>query len=293
MRVAKLFPFLPILAVFMASGCANMRTYVPLDNNIQNQKLTVSVRSVITQDEIIVTAENPGASAAVGGGLIGAVIDSAIASERQLKIQDTIEPFYSSIDDVDFRAIFKGMLEKTLLKIPSLKVAEVVVTPKILNNNDRNELVTSMPTTQGLMHITTKYSFSSDYRKIMLASLIDLWQGGNTEKPAYSNNFYYISNPVPMDSENTINAWSLNNGERYKAAINEAAVEVASMLRIDLNNMVKTDTGSPEKTDLMPGEPQLFFGFPIKTSGELVRSESNRVVVRNEDGRLVSMPGKI
>jgi len=293
MRVAKIFPFLTFIAVFIVSGCANMRTYVPLDSNIQQQNLNVSVRSVITQDEIIVTAENPGVAAAAGGGLIAAVIDSAVASERQLKIQNTIEPFYGSIDDVDFRVIYKDMLDKTLLEIPALKVTEVVVTPQILTIDDRNALIVAMPLTQGLMHISTRYSFSNDYSTLRLVSLVDIWQGGNTEKPAYSNNFYYISNPVPTAGENTINTWGLNNGERYRAAINEAAIEIASMLRIDLNNTSQADSASTEKSDLRPGEPQLFFGLPVKTSGKLLRNESNRAIVRNDDGRLISLPEKI
>ena len=79
------------------------------------QKLNeVKVLSVLPQDEVIVRAETYGASAALGGGLIGAMIDSKVAEGRQNTVQGMMASFYGSVDDFDYRPSFQKALSATL-----------------------------------------------------------------------------------------------------------------------------------------------------------------------------------
>src|SRR4051812_45088997 len=89
------------LAILL-SACASPPR-IALTPDVRQQISDVKAQAVVWQDELIVRAEAPGVSAALGGGLLGAMIDSHIIEGRQNAVQGAIDPFYASIDDLDFR----------------------------------------------------------------------------------------------------------------------------------------------------------------------------------------------
>ena len=83
------------LAVLL-SGCAGVNR-VALNKAPQKTE----TRLIIPSDEIIVRSEPSNISAAMGGGLIPALIDASITASRQTKLEEVSNPFYTETSDID------------------------------------------------------------------------------------------------------------------------------------------------------------------------------------------------
>ncbi len=275
---------IPIFIVTLITSACGILNRVPLDP-VNAQKITeVHAESSIWQDEIIVRAPSAGVSRALGGGLIGALIDSKIAESRQGKIQKVIEPFYASIDGVDFRNLFWNSLETTLKDNFALKVDNLKKRPMVFSSADTNEKKLALTSHTGYMQVTTSYTLTQDFSRLNIVTGIDLWQAG-AEKPIYSNLLYYQSSPVGNGGNESIGTWAANNADAYQKAISEGISQTMKMLKIDI---VATAVESPQaKTVLLK---KMDGPTPIEIKGVLLDEQNNRAIARNVDGRLYSLP---
>ena len=78
-------------ALALVLGACASPTRVAFDPALRQKLVEVQVLDVLPQDEVIVRAPAAGASLALGGGLIGAVIDSKIGESRQNELRATLE----------------------------------------------------------------------------------------------------------------------------------------------------------------------------------------------------------
>lgn len=278
-----------LLAALPLAGCIAMPQYVPLEPGVQSSLKEVRVVSAISQDEIFLSAANPGVAQAAGGGLIAALIDSQIAKGRQDEIQKIIDPFYVAVDDVDFRKMYWDAVLPELQKIHAGRIAEIKTTAAVISYTERGKLLGALPAGKAFMYMATRYSFTPDFSRLNVITSIDLWRGGQPE-PAYSNVFYYQSAPVTDKGASAIALWGKDAGSLYRSVLAESVAETAKMLRLDAEHpRIK---GADQR---LPGSSRTIEARKAGPEGPAVTGPAleelpARVVVRNTDGRLHSLP---
>jgi hypothetical protein len=257
-----------LFLLFPLAGCAGAPTYVPLTAETKDGLDEVAVRTVIVQDEVILTAPASGLVQAAGGGLAAALIESSIAKGRQDRLQSIVEPFYAQVDDVDFRKQFWGALVPYLKGSYPVKIGEVKTTPVMLSPAEQEKAVAALPPGRGLMFVRTRYGFAEDFKKVEVYTQVDLWRGGSKPSPALSNVYLYRSAPVGKGNDESIAQWSELSGELYRRAVAEGIDETLKMFAADVGAMEVARLGT--NTALNDGP--------------------TRGIRRNNEGRLLSIP---
>ena len=265
------------------AGCA-APTRIPLDAAARDKLAQVRVVHALAQDEIVVRAPAAGASAAMGGGLIAAIIDSKIGEVRQNELQGTLAPFYASVDDFNFRSLFAGSLESSLREEKTLRFGAIEHAAQNLLHAEAEAQRKALPEGQGLMLGTTSYTFSPDFSRLSVATQVQLNQSGK-EDPVFKNTYFYQSAPVGAGGAASLTLWADKDGARYREAARESVVQILRMLRMDL---------AAGAADAAPG-PQLALtalGTPVNVAvkGPVLEDGANRAIVRHTDGSLYSLP---
>ncbi|MES2536669.1 MAG: hypothetical protein V4632_12435 [Pseudomonadota bacterium] len=279
--------FLLLLPLFLVA-CSNLPKYVAMDSRTKSSLGEVGILSVIPQDEIIVVAANPGVTAAMGGGLIGALIDSQIAKNRQNDIQKVVEPFYAAIDDVDFRKLMWAAFAPSLHTAFDGKISEIRNTPLSMTPQERDQRIASLAPGKSFMYIGSNYSFTRDLTQLNVITSVDLWTGGRPEQ-VYSNVFNYRSAAVENKTA-PMTAWADDGGKRYRAAIGESIREMVGMFQVDLKHprLEGVDQGrsAPVRNVTVPIASG---AYPLTITGPVLAEQGNRIIVRHADGRLYSL----
>lgn len=250
-----------LAAAVLAGGCVTTGGHVPLAQEELGKLGELTVRSVVVQDEIVLTAPEPGVVQAAGGGLLAALVESSIVKERQDALQGVIEPFYGEIDDYDFRKEFWSALVPFLGNGYPLPVAHIVTTPVTVPKFFANRWAAELPAGKSVMVLRTRYTFADRFRRLELETDLELWQRGRQE-PTFANVYRYQSQSLGSGERESLNQWAETRGARYRQALAEGIQETLRMLRLDA-------AGTP---------------------GEVLDQRPARSIVRDKDGRLMSAP---
>jgi hypothetical protein len=278
-----------LLALLPLAGCIAIPQYVPLEPRNEAAIKEIRLVSAIHQDEIYLSAASPGVTAAAGGGLIAAVIESQIARSRQDEIQAIVNPFYATIDDVDFRKAFWPAVLPEFQKLHGAKIVETRTTAAILPLMERNKMATTLAAGKGLLYLQTRYSFTPDFAALEIVTSADLWVGGQQDM-AYSQVFTYQSADIGRTGRDAIALWGNDGGKQFRASLSEGIAETARMIRLDaahprIKGMDQKMPGSDRSVEVRKAGPR----GPAVT-GPLLAQQPGRVVARNTDGRLFSLP---
>jgi hypothetical protein len=278
-----------LLALLPLAGCVAMPQYIPLEPRNEAAIKDMRLVSAIYQDEIYLSAASPGVVAAAGGGLIAAMIESQIAKGRQDEIQATLNPFYASIDDVDFRKVYWAAVLPEFQKLHGAKITETKTTAAIIPYLERGKMSTTLAAGKGLLYLQTRYSFTPDLAALEVVTSADLWVGGQAEL-AFSNVFTYQSAAIGRTGRDAIALWGRDGGERYRALLDEGIAETVRMIRLDaahprIKGLDQKLPGSDRSIEVRKAGPR----GPAVT-GPLLAEKPARVVVRNTDGRMFSLP---
>lgn len=265
------------------AGCA-APTRIPLDPATRDKLAQVNVVHTVAQDEIVVRAPSAGASAALGGGLIGAIIDSKVGESRQNALQSTLAPFYASVDNFNYRSLFAGSLDSSLRDEKALRFGAIEHSTQNLLRTEVEAQRKALPAGQGLMFGSTSYTFSPDFSRLSVATQVELSQSGKDD-PAFKNVYFYQSAPVGAGGASSLALWAENDGARYREAARESVAQILKMLRMDLAAGAG-DTAAGPKLALTA------FGTPVNVAvnGPALEQQPNRAIVRHTDGSLYSLP---
>jgi hypothetical protein len=267
------------------SACGSIPTRIALAP-VTKQKLTeFQVVSVIPQDEIVLRAISPGAGVALGGGLIGAIIDSKVGESRQTVLQEAIAPFYASVDDFDFRAVYKQAMTTSLADAAAVKIGAVRHASLLLSNADVSARSKLLPADQGFLFMLTSYTFTPDYRFLTVSSYAQISTAAS-ETPVFMNRYSYVSAALGDGGSASLAAWGSGNGARYRAVANEAAEQLMAMLKLDLASGATDAAGLRQIPFLAAGAiaPATPPQVPV------LQALQARAIVRTADGNLHSLP---
>jgi hypothetical protein len=264
--------------VLLLSACAGP-TRVALTPEVRQQLTDVSAKSIVWQDEVVVQAANPGATAALGGGLIGALIDSSVSEGRQNTIQAMINPFYAAVDDVDFRKDLWSALDTSFKGDYALKLNGFTKTALRSNKNPAADL----PKGRSVLLVNTEYTLTPDYSRLNMTTWATVWQSG-VDKPVYLNQFIYQSSATGAGNTESIKQWSANKGERYRNVIAEGIAETVAMLKLDLASGA-TDSAQAKSVVLKKVDG----AATLNVTGPVLSEQSGRVIARHSDGHVYSL----
>lgn len=264
--------------VLLLSACAGP-TRVALTPEVRQQLTDLSAKSVVWQDEVVVQAANPGVAAAMGGGLLGALIDSSISEGRQNTVQTAINPFYASVDDVDFRKDFWSALDTSFKGDYALKLNGFTKTALRSGRNPAADL----PKGKSVLLVNTEYTLSPDYTRLNMVTWATVWQSG-ADKPVYLNQFTYQSSSTGVGEVESIRQWSANKGERYRTVIAEGIAETVAMLKLDL---AAGATDSPQARSVVL--KKIDGPATLNVTGPVLSERGGRVIARHTDGHVYSL----
>lgn len=282
-----------LVLLLLLTGCVAMPKYVALSPETKSGLGEVRATSFVVQDEIIVVAQPSGVAAAVGGGLIAALIDSSIAKGRQAEIQSRIEPFYDAVDDFDFRREFWITLVPYLQRSYPVKVADVKTAMMAMTRVDHDKVLAGLPAGKGFMLIGTGYRFTPDYTRLTMLTGVDIWSGGRKEapqEPVYSNLFVYQSAPLAAADGDPLQQWGANAGRLYRERVKEGIAETVRMFALDMEHPRFSDRQNDAGAKAITVRQVNDFGATLEVTGSVLYEDASRVTVRNSDGRLLSLP---
>ena len=104
------------MALLLGACAAPMRSSLTPEQRAKITELTAHV--IVVQDEVITAVQASNVSAGLGGGLIGAIIDSKVTNSRVNESQQALGPFYAAIEDVDYRKEFNDSIQGGLSGYP-------------------------------------------------------------------------------------------------------------------------------------------------------------------------------
>lgn len=271
-----------VLALILGA-CAMPPKRVALSPETKQGLESVQALNILAQDEIVVRAEAYGASAAMGGGLIGAIIDSKVAESRQNDLQASLAPFYASVDDFNFRPRFEAVIASTLASGMPVKFGPLQRSALPLTQDETVNRAKALQAGMGQLFVNTAYSFTPDFSRIDVMTRAEIRVPGS-EAPVYLNTFQYQSRPQGAGGAASIMAWSANGGAAYRGTLDEAAREIGRMLALDLAAGTADPADAPRVMLQKVGSP---VNLPI--SGSVLAASADRRIVRHTDGTLYSL----
>ncbi|MQA20690.1 hypothetical protein [Rugamonas rivuli] len=268
------------LAILL-SACASPPR-IALTPDVRQQISDVRAQAVVWQDELIVRAEAPGVSAALGGGLLGAMIDSNIIEGRQNAVQGAIDPFYASIDDLDFRQQMWTAMDPAFQSDFGFKFSQVDKGALIRQGKELNATVEALKPNQGYLYVKTEYTLTPDYSRLNIHTWALMWKGGNTT-PVYQNTLFYQSAAVGPGGVASVPVWAADHGQKYRAAVAEGIAQTVQMLKLDLAANAADKEGRSVVVKQYTGAAS------VDISGPLMSEQNGRVIARHANGTVYSL----
>jgi hypothetical protein len=276
--VRVVFYGLFLLLASLAVGCVPV--HIPLTAEHAAMVGPTRVHASIPQEEVTAVVEKSYVGMVAGGGMLLALVDAAVESNRASAANKLIEPIRRDVSDFDFRAQFYAALEKTLRGIATIKLAKFEPAVKPLSDKDRDALRKQIPE-QAFLSVATRYELTSDFQALWVITEASLWLR-DKEDAVYLAKYHYYTPPIApaKDSEAAAAAWAANRGAALRAALTEGIAETMKMFRLDLR-------AAPQPVGSLTEEPKVSPG-PIPagaapSSLTYLAKEKQRSIVRYGD----------
>jgi hypothetical protein len=256
---------------FMAA-CAPLH-HKPLAPNDRQRIQQVELQVVVPQETFVFSANTPGISVALGGGLIPALIDASVQKSRQEAMSASIRTTIDKVIDLDFRSEVQAAFADALKDFP-LPVASTTVTPVILPKALQERKVAAANGGKAYLRLLVHYALDPNTMQLTTRTHALLWQDGKID-PSYAGALVYQGQPKTLAVDGP---GSLRDNMRH------AAADTLRMLALDVAAAPRT--GDKPKTT-----------HPMTVNGQKVQLPSERIggiagtqdLLRAADGALVSV----
>jgi hypothetical protein len=265
-------------------GCA-VPMRISLTPEQRAKVTTLKAHVVVVQDEIIAAVQPSNVSAALGGGLIGVMIDTSVTNSRVKASQEVMGPFYALIESVDYRKEFNEAIKRELANYP-IKVAEFATTPRALSAADLARMRGELPPGQALLVIYPRYYLTMDFRNFDAEAVVSMWtKEGPANMPIQRGVLYYQSQSVGTGGKDSIAIWGAKNAEAFRATMRESIVETINLVLMDLDVTAPAGKTEPPKSySFNTGAQQ------GQIKGQLVKETATRLTILGENNKLYSLP---
>ena len=230
------------MLILFVAGCttpANIAMKKGVSDTIQSSHMVI----VSTQNEIKAEVEKSNVAMAMGGGLIPALIDTAVESSRSEEAEATIETVRDVLIDYDFGKEFESALAP---KLPS--VSWVDIQPVDIIYDKKEDLVKEFlqkEVRDSLMVVNSSYALSHDFTTLKVQSVLTMYSKLRPNKEVQSNEDIdleeltvykkTVSHKKPIGAivageGDAIVQWSKDNGALIRNALKESAEDVTNQL---------------------------------------------------------------
>jgi hypothetical protein len=186
----------------------------------------VDVRVVIAQESFMFSAQPPGVSAATGGGLLGALIDSSVQQSRQKDMSAEVQAIVGPLLDYDYRAEAATCAERALaepsafpLKIRSVAGARGHAAQGRAGGPHRRHQ--SGP---AYMVLLLQYALEPGLGAFTTRTSALLWQDGRSE-PSYRASVIYQTPIGGTARAAVIRRLTANDGQVLRAVMRESIAQ--------------------------------------------------------------------
>lgn len=274
------------VALLLGGCAAPMRASLTPEQRGKITELTAHV--VVVQDEVIADVQASNVSAALGGGLIGAMIDSKVTNDRVKASQQSLGPFYAAIEDVDYRKEFNDSI-KSGLSGYALKVGQFTTTPRALSNDKLAHLRKNLQPGQALLVVMPRYTLTMDFRNFDSESVVTIWlrpDASDSNTPSQRGVLRYQSAPLGAGGTDSLTQWGAQNAAAFRDKMRESIAETVRMVMLDIDVASMT---SEQAKDLK--------SFPFNTGagkgeikGKVLKTGNGRAILLGNDQKLYSLP---
>jgi hypothetical protein len=238
-----------LLSSLLLSACADQPSiHQPLSAAARADLVSTDVSLPIRQSEVYVFV--PIATAGAGFGLIGALIDVGIDSERTSKAETAVTPLRNAMVDYSFDNALQDELKASLPQITWLHPGKFDVIRDISDDGLVKKLAAS--TASSVLFIVADYHLSNDGDVLLVScqaalmanndQLKALIPGKRNEKNSvalinalYRNRFVFEAHVSGTgDRDRNIAEWSANSGSAARAALTMAAKKLAPIMVEDI-----------------------------------------------------------
>jgi hypothetical protein len=279
-----------VVSALLVTGCA-LPPHAALPPGARDQIAGTDVMVPIRQHEIYVyvpPTQNP------NGGLIGALVASAIDDVRSGKAETAVKPLRNALVDYDFDGTLKSELQTALAKDTFLGQNNIRIIKEITTESLEQALNGSKA--PAVLFVTADYRLSNEgdvldvllYPQLFgttdaLRTLVPKYNAKNRMDPANTlyRNVLLFQTRIPEDPNGRdahVQTWSANNGEKARAALKLAENKLAVMLAQDIamseaEGKAAFDAGTPVGN--------VFF------DGRIIATDEEGSIIRNAEGGLI------
>ncbi|WP_277556819.1 hypothetical protein [Ereboglobus sp. PH5-10] len=282
------------------SGCAS--TYrVAFAPETQGKLANTAGIVAVEKDEIGTSIDPSGAGVAVGG-LIGAIVDSAVNSSSSKKAEAAVADVRNALIEYAFDREMSDAFARRFSDAPSVSLLSVVVS----KNTAAPELsrLVSESTADAVAVVFVRHLLSPDFAEAVipveivvcaksaeLTALAKPRKYGDQEVPVLYRNKFQSIWPLPPGVKSTEQArekyaaaWAMDGGVHVRNALQTACNEIAELAYWDVTQPAR------ENYSDIPGETRRTHIYNmnsrIPSNAKLIKTENGRVWVRLADGSL-------
>lgn len=274
------------IALLLGACAVPMRSSLAPEQRGKITELTAHV--VVVQDEVIAAVRPSNVSIALGGGLIGALIDSKVTNSRVNESQQLLGPFYAAIEDLDYRKEFNDSIERGLSDYP-IKVGKFTTTPRALSNAKLAQLRNDLRPGQALLVIVPRYTLSMDFRSFDSESVVTIWlkpEASDSRMPSQRGVLHYQSAPMGPGGKESLAQWSAQDAAAFRNVMRESISETVRMVMLDID---VASTTAEQPKDLQS------FAFNTgsgnsEIKGKVLKAGNGRAILLGTDQKLYSLP---
>jgi hypothetical protein len=241
----------------------------------------VDVRVVIAQESFMFSAQAPGVSAATGGGLLGALIDSSVQQSRQRDMSAEVQAIVGPLLDYDYRAE-AGLALNAMLAEPSafpLKIGSSQVLAAMPIKAEHEARIAATKTGPAYMVVLLQYALEPGLGAFTTRATAMLWQGGNSA-PSYRASAIFQT-PVGGGTRATVlRRLTANDGQVLRMVMRDSMTQTLHLVGMDMagarSGAVKTSRFNVN-------------GSWVTLAGQGFDEPAGRVVFRDQDGAMYSV----
>lgn len=284
------FRWLVVCTTLIALGaCAPF--HKPLAPEARARITEVDLRVVVAQETFMFTAQGSNVSAALGGGLIGALIDSSVQRSRQKDMASQIQATVGPLLDLDYRVEATAAVDalQRASAFP-LKLSSAQVLAGMPGKRDHDARVAAAGKSPAYLLMWVHYELAPDLSVFGTRSTVQLWQDGKPD-PSYRAGVVYQTRLKGGTRDALMKRLTDNQGARLRTLMRESMQESLRMVAADLavpEASIAVRSGQLRSASVWTQGVWI----PVKDM-KLIDETPVRQFLRNEEGALLSIGSEI
>ena len=222
------------------NSCSTTPTKIEMTETAKQNLKTVDAYIFVKQDEIHADIDPSDVAVYTGGGLIPALIGSAIDNSRVKKSEELVQPIRNKLIDYDYAQLIKDEISNELEALSWVKIGTV----KLFTGIPEKDLTVNISDSDAnaILVVGSDCFFSPDFKSLSIKGQVQLLPLSNKCDIDF-NNCIYKSSIAQSDNlelnlskkEEAAAKWAENDAQLTKESIGKIAKAFAKQIVAGLN----------------------------------------------------------